>query len=113
MKFTTAWIVLALAVGCGSAAMPTAKMTDAKSEIKAADAVGAAHVPQAALHLKLARDEVARAEAFLKQGDEEEAELMLDRARIDAELAMTLARSSQARAQASDASKRIDTLSRD
>jgi hypothetical protein len=113
MKTITPWIVLVAAVGCGSAAMPTAKMTDAKSDIKAADAVGAAQVPQAALHLKLARDEVARAEAFLKQGDEEEAELMLDRARIDAELSMTLARSSQARAEANEASKRIEALSRD
>ena len=113
MKAINLWCVLVAAVGCGSAAMPTAKMTDAKSEIKAADAVGAAHVPQAALHLKLARDQVARAEALLKQGDQEEADLMLDRARIDAELSMTLARGSQARAEASEATKRIEDLSRD
>jgi hypothetical protein len=113
MKAIELLCVLAATVGCGSAAMPSAKMTDAKSEIKAADAVGAAHVPQAALHLKLARDETARAEALLKQGDEEEADLMLDRARIDAELSMTLARGSQARAEANEASKRIEALSRD
>jgi hypothetical protein len=113
MKTIAPWIVLVAAVACGSAAMPTAKMTDAKSEIKAAEAVGAAQVPKAALHLKLARDEVARAEALLKQGDEEEAALMLDRARIDAELSLTLARGSQARAEATEATKQIEALSRD
>ena len=110
---TIATLIVVAAVGCGSAAIPTAKMTDAKSEIKAADAVGAENVPQAALHLKLARDEVKRAEALLKQGDEEEADLMLDRARIDAELAMTLSRGADERARATEATRQVEALSHD
>jgi hypothetical protein len=38
---------------------------------------------------------------------------MLDRARIDAELSLTLARGSQARAEATEATKQIEALSRD
>ena len=99
-------------VACGGGAIPTAKMTEAKADIKAAEAVGAAEVPQAALHLKLARDEVKRAEAFVKDGDGEEANLVLDNARVDAELALTLAKGSQARAKAIEAVKEVNDLSR-
>jgi hypothetical protein len=113
MKTITTLIALASALGCGGAAMPSAKLTNAQSEVRAAEAVGAAKDPQAALHLKLARDEVKRAEKFIEQGDNEEAELVIDGARVNAELALTLARAAQAKAEAAEETKKIDGLSQD
>jgi hypothetical protein len=93
--------------------MPSAKLTNAQSEIRAAEAVGAAKDPQAALHLKLARDDVKRAEKFIERGDNEEAELVLDGARVNAEIALTLAESAQVSAEAAEETKKIDMLSHD
>jgi hypothetical protein len=113
MKTITTLIALVAALGCASAAMPSAKLTNAQSEIRTAEAVGTSNSPQAALHLKLARDEVKRAEKFIADGDNEEADLVLDGARVNAELALTLARGAQARAEAAEETKKIDSLSHD
>ena len=113
MKTVATLVALVAALGCGSAAIPSAKLTDAQSEIRAAEAVGAKNVPQAALHLKHAQDEVNRAKHLIKQGDEEEADLVLDAARVDAELALTLARGADERAQAAEEAKKIEMLSND
>lgn len=86
--------------GCASNPVPPARVTDTQASISAADAVGAANNPRAALHLKLAREQLAQGEKLLRDGDDEEARLVIDRARMDAELALALTRSEQAKAEA-------------
>ena len=93
-------LLLAMAAACASQSSTAPSATDAHSAISAAEAIGAQREPQAALHLKLARDQTAQAETKLRDGDNREARLLLEQAKVDAELALVLTRESQARAQA-------------
>ncbi|HWP08857.1 MAG TPA: DUF4398 domain-containing protein [Polyangiaceae bacterium] len=105
------WAALALA-GCSSTHTMPANYAPAQTAIGAADAVGARNEPRAALHLKMARDAVARAQVLARQGDEHEAQLTLDRARTDAELALMVTREATARREANDAKRELDGLRR-
>lgn len=86
---------LALAA-CGGAAKPTSKLVDAQAALRAADEVGADKVPQGDLHMKLAREQLERADHLMKDGDNERAAGVLERAKADAELAMALSRRAEA-----------------
>ena len=96
--------------GCGSAPVPAENVTQAKSSISAAEAVGAQSVPKSALHLKMAKDQVTQAEAMIQDGETEEAKLVLLRAQADAELALALAREASIRAEAQAALKKVQDL---
>jgi hypothetical protein len=64
--------------------------------LRAAREVGAARVPDAQLHVKLAEEQVQRADKLMKDGDNEEAKRALDRAKADADLAVALAHHAKA-----------------
>lgn len=98
------------AVACGGQVYPPADTTPTKTAISAAEAVNAASVPQAALHLKMAKDQLTTAEALLADGENDEAFLVLERARADAELSMSLAKESGMRAQAQEALMKVNKL---
>jgi hypothetical protein len=66
--------------------------------------------PKAALHLKMARDQVTEAERLMGDGKREAAQMLLLRARSDAELALAFTREAKARAEAREAIARIDEL---
>jgi hypothetical protein len=100
----------AIVAGCGSAAVMPPSAADAQARISAAEAVGAEQRPQAALHLKLARDQLAAAHQEARDGDEEDARMLVDRARLDAELALVLSRDVDARARAEQAEQRVEEL---
>lgn len=97
-----------LAVGCGSAPPPS--RMGATSAIRGAHEVGAEGQPQAALHLQLARDQVALAERMTANGDTVEAKRMLMRAQADAELAIALAAVGNDRADAEQLSQHITDM---
>lgn len=108
-------ISLALAaclnVGCGaSVPVPTAQVTETQAAIRAAEEVGAPGVPKAALHLKMAKDQLQTAQSQISDGDNEQARMTLDRARVDAELALALARETSLRAKATEAMEKIKKL---
>jgi hypothetical protein len=89
--------VAALAVAaCASHPAPVDQMASAEGAARAAQEVGADTNPTAQLHLRLAREEIARAHTFMDQGDNERADFTLLRARADADLALELARESRA-----------------
>jgi hypothetical protein len=67
-------------------------------------------VPDGALHLKYARDQVAEANKLIAAGENEEAVLVLRRAESDANLALALARAEAAQQAAVAAEDRIDQL---
>lgn len=98
--------------GCASNPMPPAKVTETQASITAAQAVGAESNPRAALHLKLAREQLQQGEALLKRGDEKEARLVIERARLDADLALALTREEQARKEAQVAIEKARDLGR-
>ncbi|MDD5308525.1 MAG: DUF4398 domain-containing protein [Deltaproteobacteria bacterium] len=101
---------IAIAAGCSNAPLRTEKST---SGIRAAQEVGAAQVPQASLHLQLAREELAQAQGLSKEGEKEQAESLLMRAEADAELAVALSRESTEKSEAQQAVERVRQLRQD
>jgi uncharacterized protein YqfA (UPF0365 family) len=76
-------------------------MADSAAALRGAQELGAAAQPQAALSLKLAQEELARAKALMDDGKNEEADFMTLRAKADADLALALTREETSRTRAS------------
>jgi len=92
-------------IACASAPAPYEREASWGAAIRAANEVGAAQVPQAALHLKLAQEQLDKAKAQMKDGDNAQAAYTLLRCQADAELALALARENKTR---TDAQQVID-----
>jgi hypothetical protein len=105
-------ITLLFAVACGGAAVPHEKMAGAEAEMRAAEVGGARDVQQAALHLKMASDQVAKAKALIAQNENEEAALVLDCAQADAQYALALAKEEATKKEADSAAKTVEELKR-
>ena len=103
-------VVAALAAGCGGAPLRTEAST---SGIRAAEEVGANKVPQAALHLQLAREELEKAKALSANGEKDEAASLLSRSEADAELAVALSREDAEKTEARAAVERVRALRKD
>jgi len=78
-------------------------MARSEASVRAAQEVGGQNDPQAALHLKLAQEELDQAKQLMNDGDNKRADYVLLRADADAELAVALARSATARVEAQQA----------
>jgi hypothetical protein len=100
-------VITALAMGCATAALGTDRST---SGIRAAEEVGAHQVPQAALHLQLAKEELQMAQSLNDDGEHEMAKSMLTRSEADAELAVLLSREDSERAEAKAAIESVHEL---
>jgi hypothetical protein len=101
-----------LASACGGGALPQDKLTAAKAAVRAAEVGGAADNPKAALHLKYARDNIAEASELIEEEEHDLAAALLDRAEVDAELALALARVQSARNEAQAALDEVKELKR-
>ena len=95
---------------CGGAAVPQESLTAAKAAVAGAEVGGAATEPKAALHLKLAKEQLAQAEKLIADGDNEEAARVIDRAQADADLALSLAKESSAEKEAMETKEQLDRL---
>jgi hypothetical protein len=60
----------------------------------------------------MARDEVVQAQELARRGEDRQASLLLDRARTDAEMALMITREATARAEATQAERELQGLSR-
>lgn len=101
----------ALVFACASSSRATRpELTEAKTAISTAEGAGAEMQPKAALHLKMARDQVTEAERLMEDGKREAAAMLLLRARSDAELALALSREAKAQAEAREAIARVEEL---
>jgi len=107
---STSGLIALLAVGCGSSAVPLDRLTDAKATVRAAQEAGAQGTPQAALHLKMANDELAAAQKAMDDNDNDRARLLLNQAQSDADLSLALARGTTEKQQAQEAQAKIDSL---
>jgi hypothetical protein len=70
-------------------------METSAATIRAAQEVGSSNVPQAALHVQLAREQAEHAKELLKRGGNDnraQADSLFARAQADADLALALAR---------------------
>jgi hypothetical protein len=93
-------IGVASLLGCASYPAPQQHLSDSVAAVRGAEEVGAASQPQAALNLKLAQEEVAKAKALVNDGKNEEADFMTLRAKADADLALMLAKEESAKVRA-------------
>ncbi len=78
--------------------------------MRGATEVGAGQIPRAALHLKLAEEQIDKAKRFIQDGYNQRAELALRRAQADAELALAIAREHQALEKVRGAQQRMQQL---
>ncbi len=98
-------------VGCGgSYPAPTERTATTTAAVRAATEVGGEKEPQAALHLKLAQEQLEQAKKLMADGENKRAEYVLMRADSDAELAVALARQDTAKKQAKVAQEEVRTL---
>src|SRR5512133_3410689 len=110
MVFAVAVVTTAILAGCASTPLRTETST---SGIRAAEEAGAAKVPQASLHLQLAKEELELARGMAKKGDKAEARSMLSRAEADAELAIVLSRGDAEKSAAMAAVESVRQLRQD
>lgn len=87
-----------------------ARMGTVEATIGGAEQMGPQADPQAALYLKLAREEMAAAKKLSDEGEDEKADRMLMRAQADAQLSLALSRQSQERTDAQSAVDQVRAL---
>jgi hypothetical protein len=103
--------LLFAAVGCGGAGpKPTGQLVAAEAAIRGAEEAGAQDEPQAALHLKMARDQIAEAQVLIANENNNKAGDALVRAKVDAELAIVLTRSATQEADARQVIRQVEEL---
>ena len=86
-------IVVPFVSACGgSIPPPTQRMADAQSAERSARELGADNVPEARLSLTLAEEQISRGKTAMDDGNNEQADSLLKRAKADAELAIAQAR---------------------
>ena len=108
VKRSLVLVGFALATACASFPPATDDVAAALASVRGAEEVGAEDVPKAALELQLAREEVSKAQALLKEGEHENAHYQALRASNDADLAIALVREDTAKNGAKTAEKRVD-----
>jgi hypothetical protein len=108
--FAVAILATALIAGCATVPLRTEAST---SGIRAAEEVGALQVPRAALHLQLAKEELAKAKVLAADGKKDQARYLLLRAEADAELAVALSREDAEKSAAQAAVERVRKLRQD
>ena len=110
MLFAVAAVATGIVAGCAEVPLRTEAST---SGIRAAEEVGAAKVPQASLHLQLAKEELESAKKLGAKGEKEKADSMLMRAEADAELAVALSHEDAEKSEAMAAIERTRQLRKD
>lgn len=95
---------------CASAPVTTDLLASTEAPIRAAEELGATRVPEAALQLRLAQDQMELAKQFLQNGNKQRAEMILLRAQADAELAVALAKEAPLQADARNAVDQVKAL---
>lgn len=96
-------------VGCGSSMPPpTDRLANAEAAARSARELGAERTPNAALHLKLADEQIGQARTLMKDDEHKKADRVLQRAQSDAELAVMLAKEQSALGEAGEAKARVN-----
>jgi hypothetical protein len=85
-------------------------MATAQSAVRAAEVGGAEEIPKGKLHLKYAREAIQRAATLMEEKKNAEAQRTLERAQIDAEYAVALAKYETARLEAAALLEKIEEM---
>jgi hypothetical protein len=98
-------------VGCGSSLPPPSdRLATAEAASRSARELGADKEPKAQLHLKLAQEQIDQAKKLMADGDNKRADLVLQRAGSDAELAVMLAKENNANGEAAKAKEKVNAM---
>lgn len=105
MKIALTSLGLAVLAAACSPSMqpPTDRLASTDAAIRSARELGAQSDPQAALHLKLADEQIAQARTLMKDGENKRADMVLQRASSDAELAVMMTKERNAKSEADKA----------
>ena len=96
---------------CGSSMPPpTERLTSAEAAARSAKELGADNNPKAQLELRLAQEQIDQAKKLMADGDNKRADLVLQRASADAELAVMLAKESSAKSEADKAQENVKNI---
>lgn len=110
MRTWTIGTVLFL-VACGSSIPPpNDRLASAEAASRSARELGADREPKAALHLRLASEQMDQAKKLMQDGENKRADLVLQRANSDAELAVMLAKENNAKVEAEKAQEKIRNI---
>jgi len=110
MLFGAAVVATGMLAGCADVPLRT---ENSISGIRAAEEAGATQIPQASLHLQLAKEELESAKKLAAQGEKEKADSMLTRSEADAELAVVLSHGDAEKTEATAAIERVRQLRKD
>jgi hypothetical protein len=106
--------LVVIAVGLGACAsnppIPADKLSRSQASVRSAQELNAQAEPQAAVHLRLAQEQIVEAKKLLGRGENQRASLMLERAEADADAARELARRHAARIEADTAKRNIEDM---
>jgi hypothetical protein len=91
-------------------AVPSLGAEDSAGAIRAAEEVGAAHSPEAALHLELAKEQFEHARKLTGPEERPASTRLLLRARSDADLSLALTRENTSKLEAQAALEKLKTL---
>jgi hypothetical protein len=96
---------------CGSSIPPpNERLATAEAAARSARELGADKEPKAQLHLKLATEQIDQGKKLMGEGDNKRADLVLQRAGSDAELAVMLAKENNAKGDAEKAQDRVKQI---
>lgn len=109
MKEAMVLLAVVGALGCTTVQIPTDRLEKSEASIRGAEEVGANGVPNARLHLQLAKEQTATAKKMAANG-EERALMVLARAEADAELALVLAREAAVHGEAGQAAENLKAV---
>lgn len=101
MTKTLLFVIATCAAGCAHYPAPNEQVAKSMAAVRGAEEAGAGSVPQAALQLKLAQEEIQQANKLIADDENRRAEDKAQRAAHDAELAVALAHAHTAEAKLS------------
>jgi hypothetical protein len=104
-------LTISFLAGCGgSLPPPSDRLASAEAASRSARELGADREPKAALHLKLAQEQIDQAKRLMADSDNRRADLVLQRASADAELAVMLAKENAANIEAQKAKEKVTQM---
>lgn len=103
-------LALFLAACGGSMPPPSDRLASAEAAARSARELGAEKEPKAKLYLGYASEQIDQAKSLMKEGDNRRADLVLQRASADAELAVMLAKVHNATNDAEAAQEKVKSL---
>jgi hypothetical protein len=99
-----------LSAACVGSPVPNDKVASSEAAVQRARMGAAGAAPQAGLYLDLAGKELERGKALVRAGDYDEANAVLQRAEVDAELALAMSQENRTRTAAEETKARAQAL---